>query len=199
MRATRSTKHHHASVFLRAIFDALRVHIALAATALLAGLLCALPIGCASTPSEGYSATSPYPKKFRTVALPIFRNQSYMRSFEFDLADALVKEVEQMTPYKVTSEASADTVLRGTITAIDMVELSKDPATGLANEMMVRMKVNFEWVDLRSGEAIVAREGVESTALFVPSYPSREPLELGRFAAVQLLARELVSSMQSQW
>jgi len=155
--------------------------------------------GCAATPDAGYAASSPYPARYRTVALPIFRNQSYLRNFEFDLAQALVKEVELSTPYKVSSEVSADTVLRGTIAAIDLVERSKDPRTGLANEMMVRVRVDFEWVDLRSGERIVAREGVESIALFVPSYPAREPLELARFAAVEQLARELVSAMQSKW
>ncbi len=155
--------------------------------------------GCASSPTEGYAAVSPYPSAYRSVALPIFRNDSLMRGFERDLADALVKQVEQSTPYKVRSEASADTVLRGSITAIDMIQLSKDPSTGLANEMMLRMRVNFEWIDLKTGERIVAREGVESSAVFVPSYPAREPLELGRFAAVEQLARDLVSAMQSRW
>lgn len=167
-----------------------------------AGMLvgCALAAaGCATSPNEGYAAVSPYPSMYRSVALPIFRNDSLMRGFERDLADALVKQVEQSTPYKVRSEASADTVLRGSITAIDMIQLSKDPSTGLANEMMLRMRVNFEWVDLRTGERIVSREGVESSAVFVPSYPAREPLELGRFAAVEQLARDLVAAMQSRW
>ena len=161
---------------------------------------CALAVaGCANSPNDGYAAVSPYPSSYRSVALPIFRNDSLMRGFERDLADALVKQVEQSTPYKVRSEASADTALRGSITAIDMIQLSKDPSTGLANEMMLRMRVNFEWVDLKTGERIVSREGVESSAVFVPSYPAREPLELGRFAAVDQLARDLVAAMQSRW
>ncbi len=166
---------------------------------LLAGLGVLAAGACASDPNKGYATVSPYPTKYRSVAAPIFRNQSYMRGFELDLADALVKEIESSTPYKVRSEASADTVLRGTLTSIDLVELSKDPSTGLANEMMVRVRADFEWVDLRSGERIVAKQGVESSALFVPSYPAREPLELGRFAAVQQLARDLVGAMQSKW
>ena len=171
-----------------------------ATTCTFGALLAMIPLaGCASSPSEGYAATSPYPTAYRSVALPIFRNDSLMRGFERDLGDALVKKVEHSTPYKVRSEASADTVLRGTITAIDMIQLSKDPSTGLANEMMLRVRVNFEWVDLKSGERIVAREGVESSAVFVPSYPAREPLELGRFAAVERLAEDLVSAMQSRW
>jgi hypothetical protein len=162
-------------------------------------LLAGLAGGCASSPNAGYAATSPFPSKYRSVALPIFRNQSYMRNFETDLAHALVNQVESSTPYKVMSEVAADTILRGTIVSVDLVELSKDPATGLANEMMVRVRADFEWVDLRSGERIVAREGVEATALFVPSYPAREPMELGRFAAVESLARDLVGAMQSNW
>ncbi|MFZ9882154.1 MAG: LptE family protein [Phycisphaerales bacterium] len=154
---------------------------------------------CSASPNEGYSLASPYRSKYRTVALPVFRNQSFMRGFEFDLADALVKQVEQSTPYKVASEASADTALRGTIVSVDLVPLSKDPTTGLANEMMVRMRVNYEWVDLRTGERLSAVDGLESSALFVPSYPAREPLELGRFAAVEGLARDLVAGMQSEW
>ena len=167
----------------------------------IAGLMLSLAhlTGCASTPSDGYAAVSPYPSKYRSVAVPIFRNQSYMRGFELDLADAVVKEVESSTPYKVRSEATADTVLRGTLTSVDLIELSKDPSTGLANEMMVRVRADFEWVDLRTGERIVAKQGIESSALFVPSYPAREPLELGRFAAVQQLAHDLVGAMQSNW
>ena len=167
--------------------------------ALAAGGIAVLGAGCASSPTEGYAATSPFPSKYRSVALPVFRNDSLMRGFERDLADALVKQVEQSTPYKVRSEAAADTALRGTITSVDLVQLSKDPGTGLANEMMVRMRVDFEWTDLRTGERIVAKSGVESSALFVPSYPAREPLELGRFVAVEQLARDLVAAMQSNW
>jgi len=181
---------------LRSLGDNPPLHAACAALAAVAFLTVG---GCANDPTKGYATVSPYPTKYQSVAAPIFRNQSYMRGFELDLADALVKEIESSTPYKVRSEASADTVLRGTLTSIDLVELSKDPSTGLANEMMVRVRADFEWVDLRTGERIVAKQGVESSALFVPSYPAREPLELGRFAAVQQLARDLVSAMQSKW
>jgi hypothetical protein len=182
--------------FARMTSHGLRIAVILATS------VAAVPMalsGCASDPSMGYAATSPFPTRYRSVALPIFRNQSFLRGFEFDLAHALVTEVEQSTPYKVTSEASADTALRGTITSIDLVQLSKDPGTGLANEMMVRVRADFEWVDLRTGNRIVAREGVESSAVFVPSYPAREPIELGRLSAVQSLARDLVGAMRSNW
>ena len=74
----------------------------------LAAVVAATLVSCASNPGEGYAATSPYPANYRSVALPIFRNDSLMRGFERDLADALVKQVEQSTPYKVRSEAAAE-------------------------------------------------------------------------------------------
>lgn len=171
----------------------------LAAAAAIASITLLPLAGCASTPDEGYAARSPFPTKYRSVALNVFRNQSNLREVEFDLAHSLLTEVQSSTPYEVMSEVSADTAIRGTITSVDLVLLSKDVKTGLANEMMVRVRADFEWVDLRTGERIVAREGVESTALFTPSYPAREPIELGRFSAASALARDVVNAMQSNW
>ncbi len=156
-------------------------------------------VGCAHDPRDGYAATNPYPSSVKTIALPIFQNRSYLRNFEFDLTEALIKRITTSTPYRVAGEAAADTILRGTITDISLTELSRDPRTGLANEMMVRVTVDFEWSDLRSGKPLVARTGFMTSALFVPSRPAREPLELARFEAVQQLARDLVDQMQSVW
>lgn len=167
--------------------------------AALAGIACALATACASDPHEGYAPTDPYPSAYRSVAVPIFRNRSYLRSVEFDLAEALQKRIASSTPYRVTSEAQADTIVRGTITNVTLSELSRDPATGLANEMILKLTVDFEWSDLKTGKPIVARNGFVTTSLFVPSRPAREPIELARFDAVQQLARDLVDQMQSAW
>lgn len=166
---------------------------------LLAALAAMAPFSCAARPEDGFAARSAFPDRYRSVAVSVFRNESAMPDFERDLASSVVKEIEHTTPYKVRSEGAADTVLRGSIRQVDLVQLSKSPVTGLANEMMVRIRADFEWVDLRTGKRIVAREGVEATALFVPSYPAREPIELGRLVAVEQLARDLVSAMQSEW
>jgi hypothetical protein len=172
----------------------------MAATVLLATVVgLSLVGGCASDPREGYSATNPYTASVRSVSVPIFQNRSYVRNFEFDLTEAVIKRITTSTPYQVTGEAAADTILRGTITDISMSELSRDSRTGLTNEMMVKVTMDFEWTDLRTGKPLVARNGFATSALFVPSRPAREPLELARFEAVQQLARDLVDHMQSAW
>jgi hypothetical protein len=155
--------------------------------------------GCASDPREGYSATNPYASNVKSVAVEIFQNRSYVRSMEFDLAEALTKKIPVSTPYRILSANTADTILRGTITDIKLTQLSADPTTGLANEMMLKVTVDFEWSDLKTGRPIVARTGFVASALFVPSRGAQEPIELGRFQAAQQLAQDLVDQMQSAW
>ncbi|MHC5048305.1 MAG: LPS assembly lipoprotein LptE [Planctomycetota bacterium] len=79
-----------------------------------AGLSTALILsGCASDPTEGYAFASPYPEGMRTVAVNVFENDTYERGVEFEFADALVKEIEARTPYKVTSAKRARSELEG--------------------------------------------------------------------------------------
>jgi len=164
-------------------------------------VLALLPVvaGCASDPREGYAVHDPYAQRYRSVAIVTFANRSYFPGLEADLAEATVKAVQARTPMRVSSEARADTVLRGTITDVRLDEISKDPATGLANEMLLKVTVDFEWVDQTTGNPIVARRGFATSALFVPSRPAREPIELGRFAVIEQLSQDLVDQMQSAW
>lgn len=147
----------------------------------------------------GYEVKSRFPRQYRTVAVNVFRNQSYERKLNGELTEALVKEIESATPYKVTAEGRADTVLRGTIRKVNLRELSKSRSTGLSEEVLYEVTVDWEWVDQRTGKPITARNGFAASALFVPSRPSAEPNEIGRFAAVQLLATDIVANLQDTW
>ncbi len=165
---------------------------------LLAGalLLAVIQSGCSTS---DYTSGGLYSRKYRTVALPIFKNSSQDRAVPFQLADALVKEVESMTPYKVTSEGRADTVLRGTITRVDLQNLSQSLATGLTEEMAFKVTVDFEWIDMRTGKPIISRTGFQSSAVFVASLPNNQPIDLGRFAVAQQMARDIVANLQGEW
>jgi hypothetical protein len=147
----------------------------------------------------GYEMRSRYPQQYRTVAVTLFRNDTHDRPLNGQLTEALVKEVQAMTPYHVASDARADTLLRGTVRRRDLQELSKSRSTGLSEEMLYKVTVDWEWVDQRTGKVIVARNGFSASALFVPSRPSSEPTEIGRFAVVQNLATDIVANMQGNW
>lgn len=167
--------------------------------AIMAGLISLLAIGCSSGPDDGWSNGSAYDTSLRTIAVPVFGNATSDRKLSQNLTEAVVKEIESITPWKVTGQGRADTMLRGTVTRYRLILLSKDPTTGLANEMLVEATVDFEWVDLRTGEAILTRAGFAASALFTPSRPSQQPVDIGRFEVVQVLARDIVDTLQADW
>ena len=156
-------------------------------------------LGCANNPSEGWSMSHTHSEKHATIAVPIFQNLSYERGLERDLSKALVSEIESSTPYKVTGTSKADTMLRGTITNVRLIALSQSVTTGLASETLYKVTIDFEWVDLTTGETITARNGFSASALYTSSRPAQEPIELARFQVVQQLASDLVDAMQANW
>lgn len=173
--------------------------------ALLAGGAALAPAACDSAPSvpgeagPGYAIRDRYPKQYRTVAVVLFKNETYDRPLNGELTEALIKEIQSVTPYRISNEARADTVLRGTVRKRTLRELSKSRGTGLSEEVLYEVSVDWEWVDQRTGKPIVARNGFIGSAVFVPSRPSSEPTEIGRFAVVQNLATDIVANFQATW
>jgi len=167
--------------------------------ALALSLLAFTTSGCSSDPTQGYSFASTYSDDVATIAVPIFENVTYERGVEFDLTDALIKEIEARTPYKVTSSDRADTVLIGKVRRVELEQISKSPLTGLSEEVVITVTIDFEWQDLLSGKPLLRREGFAGHGLFVPSTPTGERIELGRLAAVEQLAQDIVSEMRGAW
>ena len=163
----------------------------------MAGIL--LVAGCASDPSAGYSTASVFPSDIRTVAVPILENDTFIRGVEFELTDALIKEIEARTPYKVTAQPQADTIFLGRVKKVELDQLSKSRLTGLGEEVIVSVTIDFEWKDWRSDAPLVARKSFSGHGLAVPSAPTGERMELGRMAAVQQLARDIVDEMRAAW
>ena len=154
---------------------------------------------CASDPTVGYTSSSLYPTNFRSVSVPIFENSTMTRNVEFMLTDAVIKEIQSRTQYRILGEQYADTLLTGTIKSVDLQMLSQSRATGLVNEMLVKVVLDFEWLNLMQGGRIAGRNNFASSAIFIPSRPSSEPFAVGEFAVVQQLASDIVDQMQASW
>jgi hypothetical protein len=167
-------------------------------------------IACASDPSQGWSTRSTFREDIKTVAVPVLVNDTYYRDVGFQLTDALIKEIQRNTPYRVASQKQADSILLGRVTEVELDRLSKSKLTGLSEEVILSVTIDFEWKDRRTGETLVSRRSFMGSALFVPSRSNkespaitdataREPIELGEFAAVQLLARDVVAELEATW
>ena len=154
---------------------------------------------CASDPTTGYSSKSLYPTEYHSISVPIFENTTMTRNMEFMLTDAVIKQIQSRTPYRVVNESYADTLLTGSITKVVLQPINQSRTTGLDNEVLLKVTINFEWLSLNTGTRIVGKKNFTSEALFVPSRPSSEPIEMGQFAVVQQLAADIVDQMQASW
>ncbi len=68
--------------------------------------------GCQSTGHVsifGYSTRPNYDECIRTVHVPIFENNTFRRGLEYDLTRAVIREIEQKTPFKVVSDRTGPT------------------------------------------------------------------------------------------
>jgi hypothetical protein len=162
-------------------------------------LLCFLP-ACASDPTQGYSFTSSHDASIRTVAVPIFQNPTYSRGLETELTDAIIKEIQAKTPWRVVPEGSgANSTLTGKLTESRLRRLSTGADTGYAQELAVELTVDFDFKDARTGKTILSRKGFTATDEFVPASPANERIEKGEHGAVQKLARDIVAELRSSW
>ena len=159
--------------------------------------LCLLLIVC--LPGCGYTTAELYPTDYATVAVPIFQNRTFYRGMEYDLTEALIKELEQRTPYVTANAGRADTLLTGRIVNVRERQLSRTPTAGLPKEVELEIVVDFDWQDLRTGDTIVDRRGFSAVGRSVPSQPVAQRFEVGQHAAVSRLAQDIVSAMREGW
>ena len=162
------------------------------------GMLALLATGC------GYMVGNGFTPDIKTVSVPIFENDTYRRGLEYQLTEAVQKEIQNRTPYRLAQGADADTRLTGRIVQVrkDVLgENNNDDPRQLQFSIMVRVT----WENLRTGEVLAKQE--------VPVAPDAIPLltqagfapELGQSqatatqTAINLMARNIVNLMEVPW
>jgi hypothetical protein len=151
----------------------------------------------ASGEDDGYHWQSLYRDDVQTVAVPIFTTTSFDRGAEFGLSAAVVKQIEANTPYKVVPATRADTVLEGQIVEVKANTLSTNRNSGIPQEQLMALTVDFTWKDLRTGRVLVERRNFEQTAPFYPTLG--EGRTTGRQQAIEKLALAIVQELQADW
>ena len=159
---------------------------------LLGLLACCLMLG-----SCGYSSKSLYNKSVHTISVPIFANKTFRREWEMRLTEAICKNIEARTPYKIASGKNADTQLTGTITNIQESVLTERFSTNLPRETQVTVIVDFTWKDVRSGKELVIRKDFNRSATEIPQIGER--VEDAEQLAIERLAAAIVDQLQSDW
>jgi len=154
-------------------------------------LLPLLLVGC------GYSSKPLYRQSISTVAVPVFSNKTYRREWEMRLTEALDKQIESRTPYKIADKSTADSVITGTIVDIHEDVLTRRTGFNLPRETQLTVVIDFVWKDARSGRIIVERKNFNRSATEIPQ--TGERVTDAEQSAVERLAAAIVDQLQTDW
>ena len=162
-------------------------------------LIMLVPLQSCANGNSGYRFGSTFDESIKTIAVPIFSNNTLQRGLEVQLTESLSKQIRSQTPWTLVKSSQADTTLAGVITSHRLTQISQAPRTGLVQEQAVRVTVNFEWRDNRSGDIIVARNNFSATATFAPQRGVSQRIEDAERQAIQELAEDLVAQLRTNW
>lgn len=154
---------------------------------------------CSSDPRQGYAFEGAHDSSVRTVAVPVFQNPTYSRTLEVELTDAIIKEIQRSTPWRVTREGNANATLAGTLSDSTLRRLATNSGSGLVQEMEVTLTVDFEFKDNRTGKVLVGRRNFSASESFIPTTGIQERIEAGQHATIQRLAKDIVAELRSAW
>lgn len=157
-----------------------------------------------ATPGCGYVVGSPYGPEVRSVYVPTFSSVTFRRGLEYQLTEAVQKQIQMRTPYRLVQEANADTRLTGKIISADK-SLLGETAFDDARELQLNLIVEVTWEDLRTGEILRQQNVPLSPDIIRMTAQSEFAPEVGQSlataerTAVDRLARNIVDMMETPW
>jgi outer membrane lipopolysaccharide assembly protein LptE/RlpB len=145
-----------------------------------------------------------YPQHIRTVYVPMIESNSFRRGLGERLTEAVVKEIEAKTPYKVVGDPNADSVLIARIDG-DNKRVIVPSLTGDARETQIAMSVQVSWTDrqgklLRESGAVPVSEdvvGILGTSNLVPEVG--QSVATAQQQAISRMAEQIVGLMEQPW
>ena len=157
--------------------------------------------GCAGYQVGNWSL---YPHDVRTVHVPMFDSTSFRRNLGERLTEAVIKEIEEKTPYKVVSRDKADSALTGRIVGEGKRVVVENPYDD-PRQLDVDLQVEVCWTD-RHGTMI--RETatlplppeltmVHGTATLVPEVG--QSVTTSQQQAIERMAEQIVGMMETPW
>ncbi len=157
--------------------------------------------GCAA---YSFGSRTLHRQDIRTVHVPIIRSDSLRPDLGVQLTEALQREIERRTQYKVTADATADSTLICRITS-DTKRVLTETRTDEPRALDDNIAIQLSWTD-RSGmllfENQVLPPGELAIALlesdrFVPE--AGQSVTTSQQRAMEQLASHIVDQMENRW
>ena len=169
---------------------------------LVATLLVALSAcGCAG---YRFGAASLYPADIQTIYVPMFQSDSYRRDLAERITEAVCKEIERRTEYKVVNNPNADSVLSGRLLNETKRIIVESP-TDEPRESQVEFFMEVTWLD-RQGALLAQSQkvplpgtvaNITQTSNVVPEVG--QSIATGQQDVISRIAYQVVSMMETPW
>jgi len=157
----------------------------------------------AALPGCGYMLGAPVAQDIRTIAVPIATSDSFRRGVEFQLTEAVHKQIQTTTHLRLVNEPFADARL-----TLHLVEVNKDVLGETAfddpRELQVSYAVLATLVDLRTGTICREQIPLPPDALSLVGRSAFAPevghsLATAQQQALEDLARQIVEKLEVAW
>jgi len=145
----------------------------------------------------GYSAEPLHPQTIRTVYVEMAQSREFRRGIEFELTEALRKQIDLGTPYANAPIQKADTILSAEVLEWREAAVGWSPITNQPRETTASLVIRYRWKDVRTGKLLRDRPRFVTTVTYVK--PVGETVANGRLDAVSKMARDIVSDMENGW
>jgi len=152
----------------------------------------------------GYTIGAPFSQEIRSVHVPTFKSGSNRRFLEYQLTEAVQKQIQQRSHFRLVKEPEADTILTGRIVDLRKSALGQTQNSD-ARELQVNLQVEVTWEDRRTGEILNQQRvplppemlQLAAQAEFAPEVG--QSLATGDQTAIDRLARNIVDIMEKPW
>jgi hypothetical protein len=147
----------------------------------------------------GYTVRPPGYADIHTVYVPVFRSMSFRRDVQLMITEAIIKEIEERTKYKVVgTPEEADTILEGTINFAEKNLIVESPFN-LPRELNAWVQATVRWIHnppLETEEK-AAPVVVGETINFIPEVG--ETSYAAFYRTCSNLATQIVDMMDAPW
>jgi hypothetical protein len=147
------------------------------------------------------TSTALLPPHLKTVAIPVFENETTEYTLEQEVTDAVIKRFVADNHLRVVDERSANAVVRGKVTVYrnSIFGISN---VSLAQEYRVTIGVSVVFKDLVKNREIWSDDNLVKTANYyvqnVPGQEAKTELD-GRKEAISKIADEILSRTVETW
>lgn len=145
-----------------------------------------------------------FPMGIQTVHVPIIRDATFRHDLGLRLTEAVIREIELRTPYKVTADPLADTTLRCEVIG-ETKRVLTETGSDYPRALDAAVQVRASWSD-RSGRLLLSNSVVPTDDLtilfsqdqrFVPE--AGQSVDTAMQQAIEDLASRIVSQMEARW